>query len=168
MHDLLLVTVSDDINVPVEHAEPLITGINNLTDSVEFVKSIKLKKAPYEMCHRFKMRFGKFPVIVPATLDMEFSEVNENNMTFENPGLEGSVVPFSGAFEWSKMDSNKDATFFITSLMLRVGPDANFLVHLVNKVLPDCEAALNFSGWSIVPMEQRKKWIEKTYKDSSE
>ncbi len=84
-------------------------------------------------------------------------------MFFKNHGFEGSYVPFIGRWEWSKLSSNNDATFVISSLMLRVSPDANFLVKIVNNVMPDPEAVLNFN-WSVLILEQRRKWIEKTYR----
>ncbi len=164
MHDLMLVSVFDDINVPVEHAEPYITDITNFTDSTRAVTSMKLRKAPYEKCYRSKVRYGKFPFVLPLSVDIEFSEANKNSMSWKNPGLESAFVPFSGRWEWQSLSNNNDATFFAGSLMIRVGPDANFFVNLVNKAMPDAEAVMNLAGWTIMTLEERRKWIEKTYR----
>ncbi len=156
------------LNVPFDQAAPVISDMCNLTESIQLVKSVKHKETPERVISRTKYRIGKFPISISFFTQQTFNETENNHLTFRNPGVEGAFSPYAGAYEWSRMDEKntgeKDSTLYIFSHILKVGPDANFPVRTLGKLMPDSDnVMLVFS--TIVIVEPRIRWIEAKYKE---
>ncbi len=165
MRDLMFFTMFDNIDVPYEHAAPILSDFHTWPESNPSITSINTKKIPEGTWVRIKYNFGKFPIIMPLSTYHVFCFPEENIMIFSNPGIKGAYSPYSAVYEWSPMNNNKNATFYILSHTCRVGPEANLFMRTFNKLIPDAENVQLITG-GIIAVESRKKYIEKKYSAS--
>lgn len=159
------VTTFDILEVPPEKVSPVIADIDNFTDSISIVKSIKKKELPEGDCVRVNYRMARFPVAIPLFTQQTYEKVLDNYLPFENKGQEGAYYPYLGAYEWDTIDKKgaEDATLYILTQAFKVGPDANFYIRTLGKLMTDSENVQILTS-SIIMVRNRIKWIEKNYK----
>lgn len=157
------------LNVPFDKAGSFIADLDNYTDAISVVKSVKTIKQPKGESVRIHFRLGKFPILIPLFSEYTYMEKTENSFYFENRGKEknGAYHPYAGVYEWDKMNNRYtngvDATLYIYSHTLKIGPNANFYVRTLTRLMPDSEN-LQLVSSAIILVKQRIRWIENNYK----
>ncbi len=168
---MMTLSIFDMLNVPYDQAVPIISDMKNLPDAIPIVKSINKKTHPEGTLTKVNYRIGKFPILIPLNTQQRYAKIEKNYLAFENPGEGGAYAPYLGVYEWDQINSpctgGEDATLYIYSHGLKVGPEANFYIRTLGKLMPDSESVqLVFSA--IIIVETRIKWIENYYKDMAE
>ena len=118
-----------------------------------------------------KYRIGKFPLLIPLYTIQTFSKVHDNYFTFENRLGDGAYYPYLGAFEWDRLTQpaggDREATLYVYSHSLQVGPEANLYIRTLSNLMPDSDnVQLIFSA--IIFVETRINWIEKNFNEYSQ
>ena len=153
------------LDVPYDIAGPMISDLDNYPKAISVVKSVKKEKRSGGTAIQIHFRLGKFPLIIPLFAEYTYLEKKKNSFYFENRGKEknGAYYPYAGRYEWDKMNPRfthgKDATLYIYSHTLKVGPNANWYVRTLTQMMPDSENMQLVSS-AVILVRQRIRWIE--------